>query len=326
MLVRVNKTGGAVDETIQVGARELNIRFGADEDDVFAVSVTDLTLNIGDFVTIEGDVAFSGGTFAGAGLSVFLGRGPAHLANGDLNPLAIGVLLSNGRIGLIQAAERLRARRRGRRQPRRHHRRHDLRPRIGAREHDGRRSTRTLSIPGSTADPDRAEVHEHRRRQELRRHRRADRSPRPDLSGNFSFESTAAGDVAIAATNVTSRSPASASRTAPARCCSRRRASRAGSAAPLAVTIPGINFGGTFGVAVNTTAAAVNRTFDVGGDEVVLNVPAGPVPARRGPRVTLTSSASRSAATSRVERSGTTTTIAARNVSFSLGAGSSAVR
>ena len=40
--------------------------------------------------------------FAGENLSIFLGQGPSRLANGAPNPLATGVLLSNGRIGLIQ--------------------------------------------------------------------------------------------------------------------------------------------------------------------------------------------------------------------------------
>ncbi len=102
LLVRVNKTGGAVDVTVEVGGRSIPIRFGADEGDVLAVSASNLSLNIGDFVTIEGDVAFTGDTFAGQNLEIFLGQGPARLENGDLNPLAVGVLLTNARVGLIR--------------------------------------------------------------------------------------------------------------------------------------------------------------------------------------------------------------------------------
>ena len=40
--------------------------------------------------------------FAGDGLTIFLGRGPAKLDTGETNPLATGVLLTNGRIGLIR--------------------------------------------------------------------------------------------------------------------------------------------------------------------------------------------------------------------------------
>ena len=69
---------------------------------MLAVSASNLSLNIGDFVTIEGDVAFTGDTFAGQNLEIFLGQGPARLENGDLNPLAVGVLLTNARIGLIR--------------------------------------------------------------------------------------------------------------------------------------------------------------------------------------------------------------------------------
>ncbi len=55
----------------------------------------------------------------------------------------------------------------------------------------------------------------------------------------------------------------------------------------IAVTIPGVSFGGTFSVGVNTTAAPVSRTFDVGGDEVALNLPAGPYLRVEGTAVTL---------------------------------------
>ena len=50
---RVNTTGAAVDQTIVVGGRELPITFAATPGAVFAISVADLSLNIGDVVTIE---------------------------------------------------------------------------------------------------------------------------------------------------------------------------------------------------------------------------------------------------------------------------------
>ena len=106
--VRINKTGAAVDETVQVGARSIPIRFGEDEGDpagdLIAVSVSDLTLRIGDFVEISGDVSFgaNGTTFAGANLEIFLGDGPARLESGEINPLATGVLLTDATIGLVK--------------------------------------------------------------------------------------------------------------------------------------------------------------------------------------------------------------------------------
>jgi hypothetical protein len=111
VLLRLNTTAAAVDEVITVGGREIAIRFGDDEGEVFSISVTSLSLNIADFVTVEGNVSFdtvtlTGGAtadvFAGEGLEIFLGRGPARLENGDVNPLATGVLLSDATIGLIR--------------------------------------------------------------------------------------------------------------------------------------------------------------------------------------------------------------------------------
>src|SRR5262249_900956 len=40
--------------------------------------------------------------FAGDGIDLFLGQGPVHLADGSLNPDAMGVMLSNAQIGLIK--------------------------------------------------------------------------------------------------------------------------------------------------------------------------------------------------------------------------------
>jgi hypothetical protein len=69
---------GQVDESITVGGRTLAIKFATG--DVFDVTLSNATLRIGDFVTIEGSVTFqtsgSDEVFAGTGLTVFLGQGP----------------------------------------------------------------------------------------------------------------------------------------------------------------------------------------------------------------------------------------------------------
>ena len=178
--VRINTTGGAVSEAVTIGGREIIVEFGAAEGNVFSISVSDLSLNSNDFVTIEGDIAFSsaaaatqvrvagsaiqttlavdstvgfaagsvlnialdgggfhvttvavGGvnagaltleldsalpgavavgnavtlaerSFAGQNLEVFLGEGPARLESGDINPLAMGLLLSDASIGVVE--------------------------------------------------------------------------------------------------------------------------------------------------------------------------------------------------------------------------------
>src|SRR6185503_7478551 len=100
-----------VSETIQLNGSELAISFGEAEGNVFAVSITDLSINIADVVTIEGNLSFSdyelpdhsaGKSFAGSGLTIFLGQGPATMSNGDPNPLARGLLISNATLALVK--------------------------------------------------------------------------------------------------------------------------------------------------------------------------------------------------------------------------------
>ena len=115
VLLRLNSTGGAVDEIITVGGENLVIRFGDTERSVFAISVSDFSMNIANVVSLEGNVSFTNGvtlsnaqtasTFAGSDLSIFFGEGPATLANGDANPLARGFLLTGAKVALVKFAE-----------------------------------------------------------------------------------------------------------------------------------------------------------------------------------------------------------------------------
>ncbi|MGB8167671.1 MAG: hypothetical protein WCF18_09300, partial [Chthoniobacteraceae bacterium] len=104
--VRINKSKLTVDETIAVGGRTLTIRFDDAETDVFSFFAEDLTLNIGNFIVIQGSIGFSStpakDTFAGEGIELYFGRGPPRLGNGDLNPLAQGILLRDATIGLVR--------------------------------------------------------------------------------------------------------------------------------------------------------------------------------------------------------------------------------
>ena len=67
-----------------------------------ALSVSSLTLTIGNFVSIQGTISYTNNAFAGNGLTVFVGQGPAYLASGAINPGATGILLTNAQIGLIK--------------------------------------------------------------------------------------------------------------------------------------------------------------------------------------------------------------------------------
>ncbi|MEQ1861602.1 MAG: LEPR-XLL domain-containing protein, partial [Chthoniobacteraceae bacterium] len=104
--VRINKSGLSVEETITVGGRSLTIRFDDGETELFSFFAENLSLNIGDFIVIQGSIGFTStpakDTFAGEGIELYFGRGPPRLPNNDLNPLAQGVLLRDATIGLIR--------------------------------------------------------------------------------------------------------------------------------------------------------------------------------------------------------------------------------
>ena len=330
VLVRMNQTGdrGRRDDPGRRAHDQHQVcrRRGHAAGHVFSTSVTGLTLNIGDFVSIEGDVAFdSQGNFAGAGLSIFLGQGPAKLANGDINPLATGVLLTNGRIGLVQTGAGYALVAEG-----------DVSlVGISGITISGHASVRvnttgqivlkkTLSIPGSTADPIEVEFKTATVVKSFVVTNAQITVLGQTLSGNLSFESVD-GVIAVAASNVTLALPGVSLSNASGALMLTPAGVAGSLRGTLAVTIPGVSFTGSFSVGVNTTAAPVSETFHVGSAEVVLNVPAGPYLRVEGTAVTLNILGQQIGGDFAVERNGTTTTIAARNVHFSLGAGSSGV-
>ena len=68
VMARVNSTQDAVDETVEVDGRTLAITFSDPGTAVvFDISVTDMTIDIGGFVTIEGNVTFSNGSSPATG-------------------------------------------------------------------------------------------------------------------------------------------------------------------------------------------------------------------------------------------------------------------
>ena len=101
--VRMNTTGVVVDETIDVGGNPMRIVFGVGEESVFSVVLSG-SLDFGP-VSIEGTITWSTingkQAFAGTGLTIFFGNGPLTLANGERNPLAVGVLVTDGTLGVV---------------------------------------------------------------------------------------------------------------------------------------------------------------------------------------------------------------------------------
>ncbi|MDC0296391.1 hypothetical protein OAK95_01935, partial [Akkermansiaceae bacterium] len=116
LALRINNTGGAINKIATLGGSEISIAFSANEGNIFDVSISDLTINISDFVTISGNIRFTESTitvgddqvdveiFAGEDLEIFLGQGPLRIGDEAINPLAKGALLTNGRVGLIKIA------------------------------------------------------------------------------------------------------------------------------------------------------------------------------------------------------------------------------
>ena len=98
--LRVHTTTQAVDQTIDVNGTPIAIKFAA-TDPKFAFFATDVTVSFGDFFEVHGDVTGSAGVFGGANLELFLGSGPYRLANNAINPDAVGVLLRNAKVGVI---------------------------------------------------------------------------------------------------------------------------------------------------------------------------------------------------------------------------------
>ena len=105
--VRLNTTGSPVDVTVDAGGTSLHVVFGADEHNVFAATVSG-ALDFGP-ISIEGTVTFTSGTggsevFGGTGLTIFFGSGPLTLANGERNPVAQGLVITDASIGLVKTA------------------------------------------------------------------------------------------------------------------------------------------------------------------------------------------------------------------------------
>jgi hypothetical protein len=113
--LRINSGTQAVDETVVLDGRSVSVTFKNTEiatgsvgslTPFFQVFGANMSLKIADFITIEGSFVYtSTGAyqwFAGTGLSVFLGKGPARLENGDINPSATGVLIADATLGLIK--------------------------------------------------------------------------------------------------------------------------------------------------------------------------------------------------------------------------------
>ena len=111
VLLQLNTTGAAVNATVTVAGQQLTITYTAGQGNLFALSISNLALTIDNIVTVEGTIStstftdptnnISGQDFAGTGLTLFFGNGPALLANGSPNPLAVGIEITNATLALF---------------------------------------------------------------------------------------------------------------------------------------------------------------------------------------------------------------------------------
>ena len=336
--LRINTTTAAVNQTITLNGQAIAVVFGASEVATDATHPfvqlfgSDLTLSIGDFVTIQGSVSFSNNQFAATGVSIFLGKGPAKLGNGDVNPLAQGVLLSNASIGLIQFP--------------------------GTTTGYALEATGTVSIVGisGVTITGTAEIRVNTSGMPINQTLTIPNSSAPavvlnfptadrvttftatgatlsllgqTLSGDFSFDpatdSSGNKTLRVAAANVAlSLGNAPITVTNGQGSLIVTSGGLAGQfSATVTTSIPGVTFAGTFGLAINTTGQPVNQTFTVGTQTIPLNLPAGPYLRVSGTGVTLSVSGQTLTGDFAIERvvdpSGNNVVrVSAANVSLSL--------
>ncbi|MBK8459221.1 MAG: hypothetical protein IPL43_02530 [Micropruina sp.] len=337
ILLRVNTSTAAVDTSIELGGRTLVVKFATGN--VFEVSLSNLSLTIADFLTIEGSVSFSDTTiggqaaqvFAGEGLTVFLGRGPAKLSTGETNPLAMGVLLSNGRIGLIKIGATYALFAEG------------TISLVGVSgvtisgtviarvNNTGQIINQTLEIPGSTGAgvlvsfPTTALV------TEFAATGATLAVAGQSLTGNVGFSKNSTGDVVIAASEVTLSLGGVVSVTDAEGLFVLGATGLAGRLTGLVdVAVPGVGFTGDFSVVINNTLAPVNTSFELAGETLTLDLPAGPFLRVEGLNLGVEILGQTLQADVLIERSvangSPVTTIALARVELSLGSGTYGVR
>jgi hypothetical protein len=108
LVLHFNNTGSVVDEEVLVGDDRIKLIF-ENTDNVFSISLLGASLNLGGVLTIEGDLSYEsqdGYEVLGAeNMTLFVGEGALRLDDGELNPFARGLMISDATIGLVKEGQ-----------------------------------------------------------------------------------------------------------------------------------------------------------------------------------------------------------------------------
>ena len=332
VLVRVNTSHVAVDESLEVGGRTVAVQFAnpGPTATVFDIAITDATLTIGNFLVIQGSlssVACPGTTsgcrtLAGQGLRIFVGTGPAFLGGG-INPLATGVLVDNATIGIVEVTTttptatttyavvatgtvRLVG--------------VDgvtLAGTVGVRWNDtGADVHRSVTFEGSTVDPVQVDVATGVRSFSLTGATIGILGQ--TLTADLTVDRTVAGDTVLGFSNASLDLGPATLRNGSGLLVLGPTGVAGRVAGDLGLAVPGVTFGAGISLAVNTRPTAVNQSLVVGGTTTRLDLAAGPYLRLDGAGVSLTVLEQSITADVSVVRTATGTTIGLARVGLQL--------
>ncbi len=97
----------AVNQTVTIGGHSITVNVAAG---AWLLGLTNATVSFGDFLTLSGNFAFGSGAggstvYGASNVEVFFGDGPYRLADGSVNPDAIGILVSDGFVGAVKESD-----------------------------------------------------------------------------------------------------------------------------------------------------------------------------------------------------------------------------
>ena len=325
VFLRVNTTLRAVHESIEVGGKTVSVDFDDPQGaTVLQISLTDATLTIGNFLVVQGsftwsDCATAAGctVAAGQGVRIFVGNGPAFFADGSLNPLATGVLVSNATIGLVRTTSSTYAVTASGTVSLVGVDGVTLGGTVVVRWNDtGAAVDETVAIPGSSAEPVRVTFPTATAVKSFSLTGATIGILGQTLTADLSVSRTAAGETVLGFAQAgLTLGPVTLSNGSGVFVLGRTGLAGRVSGT-LALAVPGVTFGAGLSLAVNTTGAEVGTTLVVGETSTRLDLPAGPYLRFDGTAVTLTVLGQSITADVAVVRTGTTTTIGLRRVSL----------